>query len=191
MKPAPIPILVLGMLLVFTDSVFGQQFETIYPNGLTAIAERPLSSAVYLSQQNIIKIRGEFFQKNQPDAPPIIVQASGFVEKDSNYVVSARHLLVETVMELAGRFGEPFSLDKNGIPRGVGYDYRFFAVLDTATERKEYPLTVVAMGPLDTYLDVMLFKPTKNLPVKSLGLSNKVRSGDKVYVSGFTSQNTH
>lgn len=191
MKPATIPALVLGVLFAFISPAFGQQYEVIYPNGLTAIAKEPLPRQIYLAQKNVLKIRAEFFPKDKPDAPPSIVQATGFIEKNSSYIVSARHLLVETAMDLAGSYDELFNIDKNGILHGVNYDYRFFAVLDMATGRIEYPLEIAAMGRMGTFLDVILFRPLKKIPVKSLPLSNNVKTGDKVYVSGFTSQNTH
>ncbi len=184
-------IFIIGIAPLTAAPAFGQQFEVIYPNGLTAVAEKALPPQVYLSQQNILEIKGEFFPKNQPDAQPWIVQATGFIEKASGHVVSARHLLVETVMDLAERYNEPFYIDENGVFQGVNYDYKFFAVLNTATARLEYPLEVVAMGPMDTYLDVILFKPLKKIPVKNLALSSNIKPGDKVYASGFTTQDTH
>lgn len=191
MKSAIISVLALSVLVTFANPTLGQQYEIIYPNSLMAIAEQPLPQSVYLSQQNILRIKAEFFLKNQPAAPPLVTQATGFIEKSSGYIVSARHLFVETVMNLAERNGEPFSINKDGILREVNYDYRFFAVLDTATTRTQYPLEVVAMGPLDTYLDVILFRPLKKISVKGLTLSSNVKPGDKVYASGFTTQRTH
>ena len=35
--------------------VFGQQIETMYPNGSIAISEEPLPVKVYLAQKNTIK----------------------------------------------------------------------------------------------------------------------------------------
>lgn len=191
MKPASIFALMLGVLLIFANPIFGQQFEVVYPNGLIAVAKKSLPRQIYLSQKNVLKIVGEFSPKGQPNAQPVVVWGSGFVEKESGYVVSARHLLVETAMNLAERYNEPFEIDKNGVLRGLNYDYRFYAVLYTATERLEYSLEVVAMSPMGTYADVILFKPLKKIPVNGLDLSSNVKSGDKVYASGFTAQSTH
>lgn len=191
MKPASISALALSALLIFANPTFGQQFEVVYPNGLIAIAKKSLPRQIYLSQKNVLKIVGEFSPKDQPNAQPMVVWGSGFIEKESGYVVSARHLLVETAMNLAERYNEPFKIDKNGVLRGLNYDYRFYVVLYTATERLEYPLEVMAMSPMGTYADVILFKPLKKIPVDGLILSSNVKPGDKVYASGFTAQSTH
>lgn len=191
MKPKILATLVSGVFLIFVNPVLGQQYEVIYPNDLTAIAEKPLPSPVFLSQQNILRIKGEFFPKGRSSEQYLTVQGSGFIEKNSGYIVSTRHLLVEEIVNLLEKYGEPFYTDKNGIPHGNNYDYIFFAILDTATSRTEYPLEVIAMGPWDTYLDVIVFKPLKKISAKGLILSNNIEPGKKVYASGFTAQSTH
>lgn len=182
-------ILVILFSIMPISFGFGQQNEVLYPNGLVAIAEEDLPSKVYLAQKNTLRIYGEFFLKNNPNSEPVIVQGSGFLDKESGYVVSAGHILVDTVIDLKIYYNQPFYID-NGIPKGTNYDYRFYAVIDSFSGKQKYPLELVTVGKMGTHFDVIKFKALNKIPVEPLILSNNVRVGDQVYVSGYTDYRT-
>jgi len=177
--------------LAFAISLtFAQQIEVAYPNGLMAVAENNLPQKVYLAQRNVVRIIGEFTPKGS-GKPGAIVQGSGFIESKSGYVITARHILVETVMNLKKRYGEQFYLDQHGIPQGIAYNYEIFAVVDTAASNNKFPLTVVGMSPLGTYADILVLKPLVEIPLQGLPLSDAIAVGESVYISGFTSPNSY
>lgn len=194
MRLTTVMAFVLSALFIFVNPIFAQQYEIIYPNGKTAISEKALPPSVYLAQKNTLQITAEFFSKSNPELSPYIFSGSGFIDADSGNVVSARHLLVEAVMDLFFNYGEKFYIDDKGIPRGVNYDYRFYASVVTAgpdSLKHKYPLSVAAIGPINTYLDVIIFKPTQKIPVRGLKLSNDIGVGEIVYASGLTKAQSH
>ena len=191
MKLAMFSTLSLSFLLIFASSIFAQQYETIYPNGLTLIARKPLPQKVYLAQQNIVEIEGRFFTNEKPHREITGGQGSGFIEKKSGYVISARHNIIEAMVEIWSEHDLPYYIDEKGIPVSKKYHYKFYAIVYTATSKVEYPLEVVGIGPLGTHADVMAFRPLKQIPVNGLELFDNPRVGDEVYASGFTGYTTH
>lgn len=183
--------LLTSIIFLIGSPVFAQQYEVIYPNGFSMIAENPLPRKVYLAQQNILEIQGRFFTKERPEQEFAVVQGSGFLEKESGYVISARHNLVEIIIDIWSRENLSYYIDKKGIPVSREYVYQFYAIVYTATARLEYPLEVAGIGPLGTHVDIMVFKPLKQIPVNGLELSENSKVGDKVYVSGFINYVIH
>lgn len=185
MRHKIIPALAFGLIIAAANPTLAQQNEVIYPNGIVAIAEKALPQKVYLAQKGVVKIVCKFYPKNNPSAEPMISQGSGFIEEKSGYVITARHILIEPIVD------QQFYLDPSGIPLGVAYDYKFFAVMDTATSHNEYPLSVVGMSRLGTYADILVLKSSGKLPVQGLPLFNQAAIGEEVYVSGYTTEITH
>ena len=188
--------LIFASILVSAKPSIAQQYQVVYPNGKVAISEKPLPPPVYESQKNILVIEGEFFSQNNPNL--FSVWQTGFMDARSGYIISARHGLVETAMTLLGRYGLDYKIDGQGILRGVGYDYRFYALTPAATSSstretatKRYPLSVVAMGPMGTDNDVIVFKSTEKILAQGLEMTTKAAVGETVYFSGFTKSSLH
>lgn len=185
------PTFALFILFLATSTVFAQQTQVLYPNGLIAIAANPLPPKVYEAQKNTLEIRIRLFHPARPSITLSAASGSGFVEKNSGYVISARHVLIETIINLMTHQGGVFFIDKNGLPQVAPYSYEFKAVLYTATGELEYPLELMAIGLMGTHNDVMVLKALKPIPVNGLELSYRAKPGDKVYASGFTNYRTH
>lgn len=189
------PTTVLFIFLLLSSPSFAQQTQVIYPNGLIAIAAKPLPRKVYEAQKNILEIRVRLFYPNRPSVTIGAASGSGFVEKTSGYIVTARHVLIETMINLMAHQVGTFYIDKNGLPQGTLYEtlynYEFKAILYTATGELEYPLELKAIGPMGTHSDVMILKSFKPIPVQGLELEYKAKPGDTVYASGFTNYRTH
>lgn len=185
------PTVALFLFLLVAPSAFAQQTEVIYPNGLVVIAAENLPPKVYLAQKNTLEIGVKFFYRGRPKAVLSTAQASGFIEKKSGYVVTARHTLVETMINLWYHQGEFFRIDENGIPKGEKYDYEFNVILHTPTSVVEYPLELKTIGKMGTHVDVMIFKPSRKIPIGGLELFLNPKVGDKVYSSGFTTSGSH
>ena len=170
-------VLFIAVFFAFAQSAYAQNKEKLFSTGDVLIAEEPLPSKVYLAQKNTIKIMGRFYSKDDPDSRSFNVYGSGFLEKGSGLIVTARHLFVETI----------FDTDRSYIDSS-----EFYAIVEDADSIDVFPLTFVAASKVGTYGDVMLFKPTnKKLTVNPLELSFNASVGDEVYVSGFTVHFSH
>lgn len=189
------PTAVLFIFLLLSSPALAQQTQVVYPNGLIAIAAKPLPPKVYEAQKNVLEIRVRLFYPNRPSVTISAASGSGFVERTSGYVVTARHVLVETMISLTAHQEGTFYIDKDGLPQGTLYGtlygYEFKAILYTATEKLEYPLELKAIGPMGTHSDVMMLESSKPISVQGLELAYRAKPGEKVYASGFTNYRTH
>ena len=182
-----VALLVIFILSAFAQSVRAQNKQTLPSTGEVLVAEQPLPSKVYAAQQNVVQLVAKFYLKSDPTAYPVVYYGSGFVEEGSGLVVTARHLLVESLINI----DKSLYVDNNGIFQSVAYDSKFFAVIETPAGINEFPLTAVAMDPLGTYADAMFLKSNRKLPVQSLKLVHTASVGDIVYASGFVTSFSH
>ncbi len=151
------------------------------PPGATT-SDGPLPAKVFEAQKNKIMIVAAFYTNRNQDHPITITAGTGFKVSD-NIVLSARHVLMSSVLALELR-GLPFAM-KNEIPEGINYNYRLLAVVQTPDGPKSFPLSIIAMGGLGSHRDYIAFKISKDSSAKVLTLEENARENDEIYASGF------
>ncbi|OGN06794.1 MAG: hypothetical protein A2750_03590 [Candidatus Yanofskybacteria bacterium RIFCSPHIGHO2_01_FULL_45_42] len=179
-RSAKLILSALSVFVFFAQSAYAQNKEMLFSSGEVLIADEPLPSKVFNAQKNVLKIIAGFYSKDDANPDSFIFLGSGFVEKNSGLVVTARHLLVEPLFSV----GQPHVVNGDLVSK---YAHDFYAIVERADSLEIFPLFFVAMSKLDTYGDVMLLRPTnKNLNVNPLELDLNASLGDTVYTSGFT-----
>jgi len=198
-------LVVAAMSLVNVEESFGQQFDTVYPQGEIMLSEHKLPKKVFEAQKNTFIIEARFSnhilnktEESNLENPQAVLfmnspcaktktQGSGFIEKESGYIISARHLLVDTAMNLRSHCGAIIEIDQNGIIYASDYEQKFVVIVETSTGRLEFPIEPVAMSPLGEYLDIIAFRSAEKIPVLGLSLATGARVGEVTYSSGFSS----
>lgn len=170
--------------------------EEMYRLGRVIIAREPLPDKIYEAQRYKFIIRVIFFEKG---TDKIITSGvgTGFTSDRPGVILTARHLLTETVREM-----DVLKAEKIKINPRFDYTYMFMGTIITPTQWMNFPLSLAAMGETGTTKDMMALRPDVQTmeQARILGdimnpnpLNMLMRTfefadanvGDKVYISGY------
>lgn len=170
--------------------------EEMYRLGRVIIAREPLPDKIYEAQRYKFIIRVIFSEKGTDN---IITSGvgTGFTSDRPGVILTARHLLTETVREM-----DVLKAEKIKINPRFDYTYMFMGTIITPTQWMNFPLSLAAMGETGTTKDMMALRPDAQTmeQARILGdimnpnpLNMLMRTfefadanvGDKVYISGY------
>jgi len=118
----------------------------------------------------------------------LVSRGSGFfIESDigPDIVISARHVLIDPILDINRKVGLPFALD-NGIPKSEHYSYYLYGTNYTTRPPENFYLQPVSIGTFGEHQDYMALRVYGyDRKIKPLTLRSDVKLGDQVFISGY------
>ncbi len=195
----PLFLFILVFSQLITAPLFAQdenRTEEMYHFGKVILSPESLPDKVFEAQKNKVIVSVVIFEKGTSN---IIMSAvgTGFVSETPGVIVTARHVLSETLIE-----AEKVKAEKIQSNPKFDYEYEFMGVIVTDTAWINFPLSLVAVGEAGTFKDMMVLRTDIETmrrakiegdflnpnPYNILMKTSKFADadiGEKVYISGF------
>lgn len=170
--------------------------EEMYPFGTIIISSQSLPDKVYEAQKNKFIISVVFLEKGTSN---IILNSvgTGFVSEIPGVVITARHVLKETLLEM-----DRIKTERIKSNPKFDYEYMFMGTIITNRAWFNFPFSLIATGEAGTFRDIMVLQTDMETmekaritgdilspnPYSILIKTSKFADadiGDKVYISGF------
>lgn len=195
----PLPLLLFVILQLISTPLFAQdknRTEEMYHFGKVIISNLSLPDEVYDAQKHKVIVSVVFFEKGTLNT---IVSSlgTGYVSETSGIIVTARHVLNETLVE-----AEKIKTERIKSNSRFDYEYVFMGTIITDRAWIDFPLSLVAVGDLGTFKDIMVLR-TDIATIQRAQIAGDVLNpnpynilmktskfadadvGEKVYISGF------
>lgn len=197
---SPRALLIVVFLQLIAYPLFAQDLknrtEEMYHLGKVIISSEPLPDKVYEAQKNKFLVNIIFLEKGTTKVLTSGL-ATGFVADKPGVILTARHLLIDSMREM-----DLLKTERIKTNPQFDYDYMFMGTIITPTAWINFPLFLTAVGENGTMKDIMALRT--DLQTMTLAhqwgdvitpnpLSILLRTfefvdanlGEKVYISGF------